>query len=220
MSLFLVFVPQCPHLSIPGASTRRQSNTLVVVYTPVTTYTVILMEYVKSTMKLTSIKGFDDIFTLIYYMDNATIPTPIAGVTFDSQHQEMPTNLKVTMVFPAELRNPSANASLLNWVTDLLFPLFESTGPRNLYMPDGGSPPGYYREHFTTLQHCISTAYILHKAKNLTEEDLPAVFVQRFTDPKMRIDKLHQMLKLMLPLIFFLTFLYPCFTNVKVTAIV
>lgn len=185
-------------------------------YTPVTNYTNRIMEYVRMKMNLTSLVRFNDLVSLIYYMDNASVPTPLAGVAFNSHGQGLPKDVKVTLIFPAELRNPSENASLKNWVTDLLFPLFESTGPRNLYMPDGGSPPGYYREHFTTLQHCISMSIIMARSK-LRERDLPAVYIQRFTDPKMRVDKLHQMLKLMLPLIFFLTFLYPVFTNVKVS---
>lgn len=167
-------------------------------------------------MNLTQIVPFDDIISLIYYLDNTSVPTPIAGVAFNNHENAMPDYLKVTLVFPAELINPSPHSTTLNWNTDKLFPLFDNPGPRNLYMPDGGSP-GYYREHFVTLQHCIYTSVILHKAgNNMTTGDLPALFLQRFTDPKMYIDGLLPLLKLMLPLIFFLTFLYPCFTNVKV----
>lgn len=185
-------------------------------YTPRTKYTDQIMEYVRKKMNLTKSIALGDLVSLIYYMGNSTLATPLAGVAFDHVQHEMPDQLKVTLLFPAELRNPSKDASPLNWVTDLLFPMFESTAPRNLYMPDGGSPPGYYREAFVTVQHYINTAVILEKSQ-LKEEDLPAVFVQRFTDPKMRVDKIHTMLKLIMPLIFFLTFLYPTFSNVKVS---
>lgn len=184
-------------------------------YTPRTNFTKNIMRYVLNKMQLTEIIPFATSKQMVSYMENETICTPLAGVAFTTDNRHPPVQVKVSLMFPAELRNPSPDTSIPNWVTDLLYPLFEHAGPRNLFIPDGGSPPGYYREHFVSLQHSISTAIILGRS-NLTEEDLPAVFLQRFTDPKMRVDKIHALLKLMLPLIFFLTFLYPVFSNVKV----
>lgn len=204
--------PNCPRLFL-----HSQGSNLVVAYSPNTTYANTIMQFVKKEMNLSEIVAFDDVISLIYYMDNTSVPTPIAGVAFNYHNDNMPDHLKVSLVFPAELINPSPQSTVLNWNTDKLYPLFDNPGPRNLYMPDGGSP-GYYREHFVTLQHCIYTAVILNKAGDQASKDnLPAVFLQRFTDPKMHIDGLLPLLKLMLPLIFFLTFLYPCFTNVKVS---
>lgn len=186
-----------------------------VAYTPSNSYTQEIMKYAMAHMNLTRTIPFVSRANMTSYMESEKKMTPLAGVVFDSNEEQLPKKLTVTLIFPAELRNPSQNASNENWMTDTLFPLFSGTSPRNLLLPDGGSPPGYYREHFTSLQHCINTAIILMRTK-LSEDQMPDVYIQRFSDPKMRIDSLTNILQFILPLIMFLTFLYPVFNYVKV----
>lgn len=159
---------------------------------------------------------FQDYIDMYTYMDQMP-KQPLAAIVFEGVMNafELPDKLNVTLTFPAELRNDPPSNKIKNWVTDRLYPLFDSSGPRNILMPDGGSPPGYYREHFVALQSALSEAYIMVKL-NMTIDDLPTVYIRRFPDQKIRIDPLLEILKLLMPLIFFLSYLYPCISTVKV----
>lgn len=53
-------------------------------------------------------------------------------------HPKIPNQLEYAMRFPSELRTGRFNPSSNNWRTDLLFPRFEITGPRNRNSPTGG----------------------------------------------------------------------------------
>lgn len=49
---------------------------------------------------------------------------------------------------------------IFNWRTDLLFPRFQTPGPRNRNGTDGGIPPGYRQEGFLAIQHAIANEYL------------------------------------------------------------
>lgn len=167
----------------------------------------------------TPILEFDNYLDMYTYMDQVDFP-PLAALAFEGMTSDsaLPKRLNVTITFPAELRNAPPFTRVKNWITDLLYPLFQSSGPRNILMPDGGSPPGYYREHFVALQAAISESFMAVMF-NVSRDDLPLLYIRRFPDPKIRIDPLLEVLKLLMPLIFFLSYLYPCISTVKVSVI-
>lgn len=147
---------------------------------------------------------------------------PLAGIIFDNidvNSADLPQDLRFSLRFPAELQSiipgsPGDTPLTSNWQTDLLVPLFQDGGPRNRQSGIGGTPPGYYEERFLALQSAISLAFIRHK--QTVETTLPELILQRFYYPPTTVDFLLEILRIFVPLIFFLSFLYPSINNVKV----
>lgn len=93
----------------------------------------------------------------------------------------LPDALSYALRFPSELRFTSFvnNPVWFNWRTDLLFPRFQTGGPRNLEHKSDGSPSGYYNEGFVFIQNFIFRAFM--ELKNYMKEDLtqvPLIHVQ------------------------------------------
>lgn len=194
-----------------------------VVYSPQSPALDLLMEEVRKTMSLNFTLPFDTYDEMYNFLIENDHYRPLAGVSFDDSiewgDEVLPTHLKFTMKFPGELRflppnitqtNPNSD----NWQTNHLYPYFQQGGPRNKEFSTGGQPPGYYTEQFTSLQSSISLAFI--KAKQEVKEDLPGIRLRRFPYPGLTIDKLLSVLNVIVSLIFFLSFLYPCINNVRV----
>lgn len=151
---------------------------------------------------------------------------PLAGAIFDScfstNTTELPRRLNFSLRFPAELRTGYRDVSTTsqlynNWMTNFLYPPFGDGGPRNKDSSTGGRPPGYYEERFSSVQSAISMAFI--KTHNKHKTKIIHLVLRRFAYPPGRIDLLVHALKIFAYLVFFLSFLYPCINNVKVSRI-
>lgn len=153
---------------------------------------------------------------------------PLVGIIFDDSFSvsttELPKHLKYRLRFPGELRNVPTfltEGSVLynNWRTQYLYPPFGSGGPRNMNHSTGGRPPAYYDEKFSSVQSAVSLAFINAHVGNgeQSEAQIPAINLQRFSYPPATVDILLDVLKVFVSLIFFLSFLYPCINNVKVS---
>lgn len=200
----------------------------VVAYSPQNKVLDGIMNQVQQEMNLTRIDGYDNADKL-----NARLAKeanrPLAGIIFDESismtSTQLPKDLKYTLRFPAELRNPlaggdsKAEGSSLNWITQYLYPTLAFGGPRNLNDSSGGVPPNYYEEKFVSLQSIISLGFIKTVVDNLGRDvnQVPKVTLQRFSYPPAKIDRIVDMLKIIVSLFFLLSFLYPCINNVKVS---
>ncbi|XP_036605129.1 ATP-binding cassette sub-family A member 3-like [Trichosurus vulpecula] len=87
------------------------------------------------------------------------------------------------------------------WHTDLLFPIFPDSGPRNPESDDGGGP-GYFAEGFLTVQHAVDRAIMRYHARNAATDlfNTTSVFIKRFPFPATSIDHFPTVLTLFLPL--------------------
>lgn len=178
-----------------------------------------IMADVRTSMNITdSMLYFNNPLDMYTYLDTVEV-RPLAGISFQDirpNGTKASRTFRIMLTFPAELRIQPSFGEVLNWQTDLLYPIFRQSGPRNMMSFDGGAPPGYYQEQFIALQNALSLAFIrLQRGNNFTDE-LPTLFIQRFPNPTGRIDKLVEALKMIVPLVFFLSFMYPCITIVKV----
>lgn len=94
----------------------------------------------------------------------------------------------------------------------MLFPLFQTGGPRNANQTAGGTPPGYIVEGFITIQDAISRTFVKMK----TDMDVPDISMQRYPYPPYTYDPLLEGLKQFVSIIILLSFVYPCINLVKV----
>uniref|UniRef100_A0A8C4X0D4 ATP-binding cassette, sub-family A (ABC1), member 3b n=1 Tax=Eptatretus burgeri TaxID=7764 RepID=A0A8C4X0D4_EPTBU len=95
---------------------------------------------------------------------------------FGDAAKTLPKKVRYDLRFKFSPRNPSLDEqSQLNlnhdykWETNHLFPAFPVPGPRESRHNDGGTP-GYYREGFLAVQHCINSAIILLQAARSANE--------------------------------------------------
>ncbi|XP_072454007.1 phospholipid-transporting ATPase ABCA3-like [Notamacropus eugenii] len=88
-----------------------------------------------------------------------------------------------------------------DWHTNLLFPVFPESGPRNPEFDDGGAP-GYFAEGFLAVQHAVDKAIIQYHARNIATDlfNTTSVFVKRFPFPPTSDDNFHTILAIFLPL--------------------
>lgn len=181
------------------------------------------MEDVQMAMNLTRIEPYASAELLNARL---TVETnrPLVGIIFDESFSpstsQVPKHLNYKMRFPGELRavptfQSGSNVLYNNWRTQFLYPPFAEGGPRNRDRDTGGRPPGYYDEKFSSVQSAVSLAFI--KLHGGGEEGLPEIKLQRFSYPPATVDILLEVLKVFVALIFFLSFLYPCINNVKVS---
>lgn len=208
--------------------TRPRDFEWVVAYSPQNALLDTMMGEVRVAMNLTRIDPYPSAAAL-----NAKLALeanrPLVGIIFDDSFSasttELPKNLKYRMRFPGELRNIPiflSEASVLwnNWRTQFMYPPFAEGGPRNKNASSGGRPPGYYDEKFSSVQSAVSMAFINAHVGDpaLGGSALPDMHIQRFSYPPATVDILLEVLKVFVSLIIFLSFLYPCINNVKVSA--
>ncbi|XP_055909470.1 phospholipid-transporting ATPase ABCA1-like isoform X2 [Eupeodes corollae] len=143
-------------------------------------------------------------------MDN----TYLGGVQFDDS-KNCYENLNYQIRFPSELRTAASSNVLKTWLTNTLFIPFDPIGPRNTPDVDGGIPVGYLREGFLPVQNAISTAFIKLSSKNLTDQILPRVMLQRYPYPEYTNDPLLVGLASMMSFIIVLSYIYPVTYTVK-----
>ncbi|XP_066151375.1 phospholipid-transporting ATPase ABCA3-like isoform X1 [Euwallacea fornicatus] len=136
-------------------------------------------------------------------------------------------NVDISIRFPAELRFSRSLLEQNNWHTNLIYPLFQTAGPRSPNSTSGATP-NYFTEGFITLQHLLSTLVTLYKAGynisgNLDISDLlqlrslgyPFVNMRRFPYAAWKEDLLLTPLKSFVSIIIMLSFVYPCINTVK-----
>ncbi|KAF2368204.1 ABC transporter-like [Trinorchestia longiramus] len=97
------------------------------------------------------------------------------------------------------------------WVTELVYPLFQVPGPRERNSSNGPKP-GYYDEGYLSLQHAVDMAIAEHYSGRR-----PSVEVEmgRMPYPPYVDDKYLVALQAWLPLILLLSYLYPAVNIVK-----
>lgn len=191
-----------------------------------------MMTDVKFNMDLLNLIPFDNASDLNKYLMTAgsglaNYKMPLVGVIFDrsfsSNTMLLPSQLDFSLRFPSELRSGYQDVSTAsqlynNWMTNHLYPPFGEGGPRNKNSSTGGRPPGYYDERFSSIQSAISLAFI--KAHNNLNIPIVRMVLNRFPYPPGTIDLIIHALKIFTYLVFFLSFLYPCINNVKVSKLV
>ncbi|GJQ67966.1 hypothetical protein Trydic_g16721 [Trypoxylus dichotomus] len=154
------------------------------------------------------------------FTDSSTLDTALqrytaitfAGVQFSDSlagRDDLDPNTRVILRFPGELRY---SGSLFgNWMTHLLFPLYQIPGPR---FPNSnlGATPRYFREGFLGLQNDLAKEILnIHNA-----EESPEIMMCRFPYPAWIDDPLLTALQSFVSIIFMLSFVYSCINTVKV----
>lgn len=160
------------------------------------------------------VAGLTDEVELMKYLVTNDI---LVGVQFPESYQnitQLPLAFDFTLRYPSELRTTELFIEFNNWFTNFMFPVFQPTGPRRPFSDDGGSPPGYYRETFLSIQTVLTRAFISMK-NEVPEEDVPAVFISRFPYPPYLFDPLLLGLEFFVPLIILISFLYTAINVVK-----
>ncbi|KAI2474226.1 ATP binding cassette (ABC) transporter subfamily A member, partial [Diabrotica virgifera virgifera] len=136
-------------------------------------------------------------------------------------------NVEVNIRFPGETVYQLDSIGRQNWRTNLVYPVFQSSGPRS---PDNatGSAPNYFAEGFLAVQHFVTTALLLAD-KGITHDDpqgmfnflmdasnpFPLIQMQRFPFASWFSDQLLTALTSMLGMIVMLSFVYTCINTVK-----
>lgn len=159
--------------------------------------------------------GFEDAKSL---QIGVSASNAFAGIEFDqswSKLEELPENFKYTLRFPSELRTTTYKFGL-TWLTMRLFPIIDTTGPRNLRDADGGIPVGYLREGFIPIQHALSMSFIRQKSG---QGELPDVVMQRYPYPSYIYDPLLEGLAAVVSFILVLSYIYPATTITRVSIV-
>ncbi|KAG6447128.1 hypothetical protein O3G_MSEX004759 [Manduca sexta] len=140
----------------------------------------------------------------------------LAGIQYDddmANATSWPENIKVTLRFPATMRSPSLDHPLLTgWRTNLLFPLFPQSGPREPEDKFGGRSPGYSQEMFLAIQHAISQNIIKQKTGKSINTD---VYLQRLPQLASREDMLLTILERFVSMTLMLGFAYTFVNTVR-----
>lgn len=160
----------------------------------------------------------------------------MGAVIFDTTNfnEKNQTHLNVTIRFPGELReevldftDKKFSVIGMNWNTDRLKESSHIGGPRNYFQSNGGSPPGYMPQKFVFLQATISLAYIeifimgkQRPTDGVTDfqTDLK-VSVLRYSHPPVHIDGLLNVFRYVLPLMIFISYLYPSTNNIELMVV-
>ncbi|XP_018575545.1 ATP-binding cassette sub-family A member 3-like isoform X2 [Anoplophora glabripennis] len=161
-----------------------------------------------------------------YFQLNATNMT-FAGIEFDDSYKGVTNlstikNFKVSIRFPGETRLQLDEFRINNWRTNLIFPVFQTPGPRQ-YVLTTGAAPSYYGEGFLAVQHFLTLSLILaRKGISLEENPFwllentpPVISMRRYPYPEWSEDILLTPLKSMLGIIMMLSFVYTCINTVK-----
>nr|CAD7446495.1 unnamed protein product [Timema bartmani] len=141
----------------------------------------------------------------------------LAGIVFDDNlsNETIFPDIKVKIRFPGEIRSTFSftSNSPANWLTNLLFPTYQTKGPRSNTSDVGGNTPGYFPEGFLALQHALSSSLTEVLADT---ETIPEVLLQRFPYPPYLYDSLLVALQNMVSFIILLSLTYTSISIVKV----
>ncbi|GBP54717.1 ATP-binding cassette sub-family A member 3 [Eumeta japonica] len=165
--------------------------------------------------KVVAYNNSDQLNALYFEEENTRII--LAAIQFDDSllgATELPKNISYSIRFPERPRTYSFSwYGAPTWRTDLLFPAFETIGPRERASVDGGNDPGYISELFIALQHSVSMELV----SRLTDVDLRGypISVQRFPHPAYLHDFATELLQYLLPTFFLISFSYAVVNLVK-----
>ncbi|KAJ9596524.1 hypothetical protein L9F63_012466, partial [Diploptera punctata] len=98
----------------------------------------------------------------------------LLGIAFEdsiANTDKLPSNLKVTFRYPAELR---LLGNETDWRTNLKFPTYQTTGPRERQFNQGGLP-SYWYEGFLLIQHLLFHSLLAHYNNT---SDVPEILLQ------------------------------------------
>ncbi|XP_060519226.1 phospholipid-transporting ATPase ABCA3 isoform X2 [Cylas formicarius] len=155
--------------------------------------------------------------------------TTFAGLQFSddiANSDHLPDRLSLAIRFPSELRSggSSYGVNSQNWLTNLVYPIFQTAGPRSPNSSTGATPY-YYREGFLGLQHITSLLIILERLNvSLTDFSelaaalppyLPLITMRRFPHASWYDDMLLTALESFVGMIIMLSFVYTCINTVK-----
>ncbi|KAJ8951652.1 hypothetical protein NQ318_012323 [Aromia moschata] len=174
-------------------------------------------------------EGLEDSDALTrYYAHNGS--NVFAAIQFDDNYQNLSslsdiTNLKVALRFPGENRRRIDPFMLNNWMTNLIFPLFQTAGPRQ-YNLTTGAAPSYYSEGFLAIQQFLTLSVILAKNDISPNDNIsliswflsnhpPMIEMRRFPHASWYEDPLLLALQSMIGIIMMLSFVYTCINTVK-----
>ncbi|KAI8435957.1 hypothetical protein MSG28_004122, partial [Choristoneura fumiferana] len=145
----------------------------------------------------------------------------IAAVEFSDDlygATELTGDLRYSLRFPERPRqNSFYGQGGQSWRTDLVFPYFETPGPRFPFSWEGGNDPGYVNEMFIAIQHVVSMELITH----LTGESMQefSVNVQRFPHPSYIEDFAVEALQFLFPMFIMLSFSYTAVNIVRAVTV-
>ncbi|GBP54696.1 ATP-binding cassette sub-family A member 3 [Eumeta japonica] len=125
---------------------------------------------------------------------------------------QLPRDISYSLRFPERPRTfQFLQQGGRSWRSDLLFPVFDTPGPRAANSPQGGNDPGYVNEMFIALQHSISMELI----SRLADVDLSGyqVNIQRFPYPSYLEDYAVEALQYLFPSFLMMSF---CYTAVNI----
>ncbi|XP_066260323.1 phospholipid-transporting ATPase ABCA3-like [Euwallacea similis] len=179
------------------------------------------------------VKSFDTASEMEYvYERNNTIDKIFAGVQFEDSLVngiKLNPSLTVTLRLSGELRDTeSSSTQTPNWLTNLIFPLQQTAGPREA-KNNYGATPGYRNEGFLALQHLISIFISMVIAGNeipsihnisgwnetLEKDPMPLIKMVRFPHAAWTSDELLTALQSFVGMIFMLSYVYTCINIVK-----
>ncbi|KAH1004271.1 hypothetical protein HUJ04_004050 [Dendroctonus ponderosae] len=196
----------------------------MLLYTPQDEASSAIMAPLNSSFELVGFNSSTDMETHFLAAGQAVF----AGVEFYNLSKE---NVDFALRFPAELRNQESILIQSTWRTNLVFPVFQTAGPRTSNSSTGATP-NYYQEGFLALQHLLSVFITMHnsgitipKGSNLTEwmialngtsEKIPFIYMRRFPNAEWKEDVLLTPLKSFVSIIVMLSFVYTCINTVKV----
>lgn len=140
----------------------------------------------------------------------------LLGIQFDDEianATSWPDDIKITFRFPAVMRSTTSDHQMqLSWQTNLLFPLFPNSGPREPDDQYGGTSPGYFSELFLFMQHAISKSIVKDKTgKNIDTK----IHLQRFPQLESRVDQLLFILQRFVSIAIMLGFVYTFVNTVR-----
>lgn len=203
-------------------------------YAPRTPETDRVMNFVLRCMRLNKVVPYNSPKRMIKEFIFEEHLRPLAALVFNTSQFNSATQsrLNVTFRFPGELREEVLDFSDrkhsvlgMNWATDKLMAPTTIGGPRNYYQSNGGSPPGYMPQKFVFLQSCVSSAYIeiFILGKSVADEDeeedyypMVPVSVLRYSHPPVFIDWLLDVFRIIVPMLIFMSYLYPAMNNIEV----
>uniref|UniRef100_V5I8B4 ATP-binding cassette sub-family A member 3 n=1 Tax=Anoplophora glabripennis TaxID=217634 RepID=V5I8B4_ANOGL len=161
-----------------------------------------------------------------YFQFNSTNMT-FAGIEFDDSYKGLTdlstiNNIKVSIRFPGETRLLIDSLGVNNWRTNLIYPMYQTPGPRQYNLNTGGAP-SYYGEGFLALQHFLTLALISARNNVGTTVgeiitflmDTPIISMRRYPYPGWYEDPLLTPMISMLGMIMMLSFVYTCINTVK-----
>ncbi|XP_050311852.1 phospholipid-transporting ATPase ABCA3 isoform X2 [Anthonomus grandis grandis] len=153
------------------------------------------------------------------YVSKGSSNTTFAAVQFEDHLRDgtdfgSDPRVKVTLRFPGELR--VAGSLEADWKTTLVYPIFQTAGPRNSNSSTG-APPNYYQEGFLALQQALSAMITARQSGESFPGPItmPVINMRRFPYASWNEDLLAAVLQAFFGTIIMFSFIYPCMNIVS-----